>query len=328
MSRMKIIKHLFLIYLLSILCAEAYCMEKEIILTTKTGSLYGTLLTPDNSSPKDIVALFICGSGPTDRDGNSQPLGMVNNSIKYLAEDLCNAGIPSLRYDKRAIAKSAEAMISEDILRFNTYSDDARAWIELLTKDYKQVVIIGHSEGAMLGIMASIDNPMVVSLVLLAGCGRPADVVLKEQLSGQWAILYGESGIAMDTVFSYFDTLKQGKIVSDPPQELYSLFRPSVQPYMISWFAVDPVVEIKKIKVPILIVEGDKDIQVFIKDAELLHQANRNSTKIIIPNMNHVFKECNTMDKAVQMPLYSNPALKNVPQLSECVIEFINKNQF
>ena len=97
---------------------------------------------------------------------------------------------------------------------------------------------------------------------------------------------------------------------------------------MISWFAVDPVLEIKKIKVPILIVEGDKDIQVFIKDAELLHQANRNSTKIIIPNMNHVFKECDTMDIAVQMPLYSNPTLKNVPQLSNCVIEFINKIQY
>lgn len=304
-------------------------MEKEIILKTKTGSLYGTLLTPDDSSPKEIVALFICGSGPTDRDGNSQPLGMVNNSIKYLAEDLCDAGIPSLRYDKRAIAKSAEAMVSEDILRFDTYSYDARAWVELLAKDYKQVVIIGHSEGAMLGIMASIDNPKVVSLILLAGCGRPADKVLKEQLANH-ADAIGEmitEQLAMitDMAFPIIDSLKQGKIVSDVPQALYSMFRPSVQPYLISWFAVDPVVEIKKVTVPILIVQGDKDIQISIKDAELLHQASRNSTKIIIPNMNHVLKRCDTMDTAVQMPLYSNPVLKNVPQLSEYVIEFINR---
>lgn len=325
---MKIIKHLFLIYLLSILGVEAYCMEKEIILKTKTGSLYGTLLTPDDSSPKEIVALFICGSGPTDRDGNSQPLGMVNNSIKYLAEDLCNAGIPSLRYDKRGIAKSAEAMVSEDILRFDTYSDDARTWVELLTKDYKKVVIIGHSEGAMLGIMASIDNPKVVSLGLIAGCGRPADVVLKEQLTNQGEMITEQLALIRDVAFPVIDSLKQGKTVSDVPQALYSLLRPSVQPYLISWFAVDPIVEIKKIKVPILIVQGDKDIQISIKDAELLHQASRNSTKIIIPNMNHVFKECDTMDTAVQMPLYSNPTLKNVPQLSNCVIEFINKIQF
>ena len=304
-------------------------MEKEIILTTKTGNLYGTLLTPDNNLQKEIVALFICGSGPTDRDGNSQPFGMVNNSIKYLAEDLCNAGIPSLRYDKRAIAKSAEAMVSEDILRFDTYSDDACAWIELLAKDYKYVVIIGHSEGAMLGIMASIDNPKVASLVLLAGCGRPADIVLKEQLSDQ-ADALGEMiteqfALIADTAFPIIDSLKQGRTVSDVPQTLYSMFRPSVQPYLISWFAVDPVVEIQKVTVPILIVQGDKDIQISLKDAELLHQASKNSTKIIIPNMNHIFKGCETMDKKAQMPLYSNPTLKNVPQLSEYVIEFINR---
>ena len=319
---MKNVKQLFLICLLSILGIKAYSMEKEITLTTKTGNLYGTLLTPDNNPQKEIVALFICGSGPTDRDGNSQPLRMVNNSIKYLAEDLCNAGISSLRYDKRGIAKSAEAMVSEDILRFDTYSDDARDWIKLLAKDYKQVIIIGHSEGAMLGIMASIDNPKVVSLVLLSGCGRAADLVLKEQLANQGGVMLK---MTTDMAFPIIDSLKQGKTVSDVPQALYALFRPSVQPYLISWFAVDPVVEIQKVTVPILIVQGDKDIQISLKDAELLHQASKNSTKIIIPNMNHIFKGCETMDKNAQMPLYSNPTLKNVPQLSECVIEFINR---
>lgn len=319
---MKNVKHLFLICLLSILGIKAYSMEKEITLTTKTGNLYGTLLTPDNNPQKEIVALFICGSGPTDRDGNSLPLGMVNNSIKYLAEDLYNSGIPSLRYDKRGIAKSAEAMVSEDVLRFNTYSDDARDWIELLAKDYKQVVIIGHSEGAMLGIMASIDNPKVVSLVLLSGCGRAADLVLKEQLANQGGAMLK---MTTDMAFPIIDSLKQGRTVSDVPQAFYALFRPSVQPYLISWFAVDPVVEIQKVTVPILIVQGDKDIQISVEDAELLHQASKNSTKIIIPNMNHVFKWCETMDNEVQMPLYSNPTLKNVPQLSECIIEFINK---
>lgn len=311
-------KQLFLILLLSVFSIEIYCAEKEIVLITKTGNIYGTMLVPENNPASKVIALIICGSGATDRNGNA--LQMQNNSIKYLAEDLCQAGIPTVRYDKWAIGKSASSAISEKDLRFQTYVDDVRSWINKLSRDYTRIVVIGHSEGAMLGILASIDNPKVSSLVLLAGVGRPADEVLKTQLSGQ-------PPMVVDVAFPIIDSLKKGKTVDGVPVMLNSLFRASVQPYLISWFAVNPVAEMKKIKVPVLVVQGDKDIQVSMEDAELLHKSGKNSTKIIIPGMNHVFKECNTLDQMVQLPLYNTPSLKNVPQLSSGIIEFINKHK-
>lgn len=311
-------KHIFLIILLSIISIEAYCTEKDIVLTTKTGDLYGTLLLPDNNSSKDIICLFICGSGPTDRNGNNPQ--MKNNSIKYLAEDLCSAGIPSVRYDKRAIAKSAAAATSEADLRFQTYSEDARSWVDMLAREYRRIVIIGHSEGAMLGILASINCPKVCSLVLLSGVGRSASDVLKAQLADQPQMI-------TDNAYPIIDSLANGHIVKNVPPLLNVLFRASVQPYLISWFAINPVTEIKKIKVPILIIQGDKDIQVTLEDAQLLHNAAPNSVKIIIPDMNHVLKACTTMNKLAQMPLYGNPELKNVPRVSEEILKFIKQEE-
>lgn len=310
---------LSLLIILIVICNKMYGEEKEIILTTKTGNIYGTILIPENKQTKDVIALIICGSGPTDRNGNNQQ--MQNNSIKYLAEDLYNAGIPSVRYDKRAIAKSASSAVSEENLRFTTYADDAREWINMLWKDYKKVIVIGHSEGAMLGILASINNPKISALVLIAGLGRPADEVLKQQLSEQPIL-----AAITDVAFSIIDSLKKGETVNNVPPILNSLFRTSVQPYMISWFAVNPAMEIAKIKNPTLIIQGDKDIQVSVKDAELLHQSAPNSKKIIISNMNHVFKECNTTDIITHISLYNNPNIKNIPQLSSNIINFINES--
>ena len=287
--------------------------ENGIVLKTSTGDIFGSLLTPENDS-KDIVALFICGSGPTDRNGNNSQ--MPNNSIRFLAEDLCNAGIPSVRYDKRGIAASAASGGKEEDLRFSHYVDDARAWIDLLSKNYKRVVVIGHSEGAQTGVLAAIGNPNVAAVVTIAGAGRRLDVVLKAQLSSQSPML-----LAMAEPF--IDSLKNGVTMSDVPPILASLFRPSVQPYLISWFATDPAAEIAKLTVPVLIIQGETDIQTLPEDAILLQKAQPHATMSIIPKMNHVFKECPTTDRILQMQTYMNPNLNNIPTLSPEIIGFI-----
>src|SRR5690606_27508107 len=92
----------------------------------------GTLLVPANLEEMP-VALIISGSGPTDRDGNN-PV-MQNNSLKLLAEALADAGIASLRYDKRGIAASAIPNASESDVTFEDFISDAEGWIDLLKQD-------------------------------------------------------------------------------------------------------------------------------------------------------------------------------------------------
>lgn len=296
------------------LFVNIYGEEKELVLHSPTGDIYGTLLMPDQGTKSDRVVLLICGSGPTDRDGNNPQL--KGNSIKYLAEALCAAGIPSVRYDKRGIAASQKAGASEADLRFTTYVDDAEGWIDLLSKDYKKIIVAGHSEGATIGTLATIARPKVSALVLIAGPARPADEILKNQMADQ-------PQMVKDMIFPMIDTLKKGETIDNVSPMLYSLFRPSVQPYMISWFAVNPAQSLSQVKVPTLIIQGDKDIQVAVEEAELLHQAQPKAQKEIIPTMNHVFKPCETTDKMAQMAVYGNSSIKNCPVFDEAVTRFV-----
>jgi len=244
---------------------------------------------------------------------------MKNNSLKMLAEKLCENGIASLRYDKRGIAASMEAGLSESKLRFENYIDDAVAWIELLKqrKQFSEIIVIGHSEGSLIGMIAS-QKTDVDAYVSIAGVGQSADKTLKEQLKSQ-------PQIVIDAAFPIIDSLVQGKIVENFDPMLNSLFRLSVQPYIISWFKYDPQTEIKKLKIPILIVQGTTDIQVSVDDANKLANANRNSRLEIIEGMNHIFKEA-VLERSQNISTYSQPDLPVKKELIEVIIDFIKNN--
>ncbi len=218
-------------------------------LETKTGILEGSLIVPNekNSVP---VALIIAGSGPTDRDGNNP--AMNNNSLKMLAEALSKNGIATLRYDKRGIGKSQKAGQKEDELRFEHYISDAEAWAELLKNDkrFDRVIIIGHSEGSLIGMIAAQENG-IDKFISIAGPGFSADKSLIEQLKSQPPEVLN---IALPIIYK----LRQGETVDDVNPLLYSLFRPSVQPYMVSWFKYDPAEEIAKLKIPVLIIQFNR----------------------------------------------------------------------
>src|SRR5262249_5311738 len=106
---------------------QAMVTTEPIYLDTPTGKLFGALDLPKSSTPLPI-ALIIAGSGPTDRNGNSPAVSGANNSLMYLAEGLAAQGIASVRYDKRGVAESRKAAVSESDLRFETYIDDAVLW--------------------------------------------------------------------------------------------------------------------------------------------------------------------------------------------------------
>ena len=288
-------------------------LETEVSLKIASGTLHGTLTTPLQFK-KGTVALIIAGSGPTDRNGNN--LAMENNSLKNLAHDLAKNGIATLRYDKRGIAASQQALTREEDLRFEDLVEDAKGWIFQLKQDkkYKKIVVIGHSEGSLIGMLAAKEADQFISL---AGAGKSADLILKEQLNNQPQML-------KDVAFPILDSLKVGKTVDKINPLLQSLFRKSVQPYLISWFKYDPAQELKKLNKPTLLIQGDKDVQVSVEDAKLLAQAVPSAKLVIINKMNHIFKVIEG-DKKENMASYKNPNLPNAMQLTEEITAFIQK---
>ncbi len=289
--------------------------ESPVVLQTSTGDIHGTLAIPkqDNQMP---VALIIAGSGPTDRNGNS--ILTQNDALKKIAHGLADNGIASLRYDKRGIMASGKAMKKESDLRFQDYIDDAAGWIEMLKKDkrFSSVIVIGHSEGSLIGMVAAAQAG-AMKYISIAGAGSPIDKVLLDQLKAGSQELY-------DLAVPVVDSLKQGLTVKKVDIKLFAYFRPSVQPFMMSWLKMNPQEEIKKLKIPVLIIQGTTDLQVPEAEAEKLKAANPKAELFIIPKMNHVLKIVEG-DRAANAATYKDPSLPLAPGLVEKIAGFIKK---
>ena len=288
--------------------------EDSISIKREGKQIFGSIIIPVNNNSRSVV-LIIAGSGPTDRNGNN-PM-MSNNSLKMLAESLASHGIASVRYDKRGVAASLTAGIPEIDLRFEDYVEDAVKWIELLKKDirFDKVLIIGHSEGSLIGMMAA-QTVEISAFISIAGPGEPADLVLKRQLQSQ-------PQFVRDQIFSMIDSLKEGYTLKKVDPSYFALFRPSVQPYMISWFKYDPQSEIQKPDVPILIIQGNADMQVRVEDAKLLNKAAPLARLEIVDGMNHIFKP-SSADRQENIATYSDPDLPIKGELAQVIAEFIS----
>jgi alpha/beta superfamily hydrolase len=276
--------------------------ETNVVLHTGSGDIAGTLTIPVEVKGKMPVALIIAGSGPTDRNGDN-PM-MKNEGLQKLAYGLALNKIASLRFDKRGIAESKNAGKTEADLRFEDYINDARSWIEWLRKDnrFSKVFVAGHSEGSLIGMIAAHNTAQ--GFVSIAGAGRSADKILKEQLAKQPAVV-------KDSSYPIIDSLVLGKTVANVPKMLFALFRPSVQPYMISWFHYDPQAEIKKLTIPVLILQGTNDLQVTEEDANLLAQSNTKAQLLLIKKMNHIFRIVEG-DRKENLATYISPGLPSV----------------
>ncbi|KFF06767.1 alpha/beta hydrolase family protein [Flavobacterium reichenbachii] len=305
---------LFLSFVNAQVKKEQTYKESPIILKINVDQLYGTLTTPDLTK-KYPVALIIAGSGPTDRDGNN-PM-MKNNSLKMLSEALAKNGIASLRFDKRGIGESKSSALTESSLVFENYTEDVKSWINLLKQDkrFSKVIIIGHSEGSLIGMIAGAKADKFISI---AGAGDSADKIIKAQISSK------SMKQIEDMTFPIIDSLKNGNTVKKVDPMLNSLFRPSIQPYLISWFKYNPQTEIKKVTAPILILQGNNDLQVTVKDAENLAQANKNAELVIIDKMNHIMKVIDG-DQQANFASYSNETLPLSETLVNKIVSFIQK---
>ena len=286
--------------------------EETITLQTSAGNIEGTLLLP--SVEKPTIALIIAGSGPTDRDGNSGGLKM--NYLKMLAEGLYENNIASIRYDKRGIGASVMPGLKEDDLTFSDFISDAELWMDKIMDDsrFGDIVVIGHSEGSLIGMIAS-QNKQPNKFISIAGPGITMLATIRRQLKDQPPYILSMSEPILEK-------LEKGQTVDSVPPLLNSLFRQSVQNYLISVSKYDPLVEISKLKCPVMIVQGTTDIQIEVLDAEKLAESNKNSKLLIIEGMNHILKEA-PENRLLNIQTYGNPDLKIKEGLVDSISKYI-----
>ena len=292
--------------------------SSEQALTQEVGgvTLTGMLLAPA-ASGRIPVALIIAGSGPTDRDGNSALLPGHNDSLKMLAEALARQGIASLRYDKRGLGGSRAGVKSESALRFGDLVDDAAAWIARLKADprFSRVVVIGHSEGSLVGMLAAA-RAGADGFVSLAGPADRQSDILRKQVAGKLP-----PPLAQDNE-RILASLERGETAAEVPPVLAAWYRPSVQPYLISVYKFVPAREIAALRAPVLIVQGTTDIQVGVDQARALKAARPDAVLLIVPGMNHVLKAvpANVADPVAS---YGDPTLPLHPQLAPPIVDFV-----
>jgi alpha/beta hydrolase family protein len=298
--------------LLFFISLEAFSQEKnyDSLQVSIDPEVQGTLLSPkgENQPP---LAILIAGSGPTNRDGN-QAL-FKNNSLKYLAEGLAQKGIATFRYDKRVIAQINKATVQEEKMTFEDEVNDALLVVNHFKDKYKKIILIGHSEGALIGLLVA-QKVVVSKFVSISGAGNSSATLIEEQIGKNAPQLKEESQ-------KIISQLRKGELVDNISPYLAPVFRKSVQPYLISWFKYEPAKEITKLQIPILIVQGTNDLQVEDKEAQLLKEAQPKAQLLLIEGMNHVLKKVKTLEENQQS--YLNPDLPISGELVEGIASFI-----
>lgn len=292
-------------------------LQRPIELNTGNGVLYGSLLLPQQATPPPVV-LIIAGSGPTDRDGNNPAGGRIDN-LKRLAQLLAGEHIASVRFDKRGVAASQPATPDERNLSVEAYVADTVAWAHKLKADprFGPLILLGHSEGALIATLAA-EQAGASAVISLSGSGRPVAEVIREQLAQRLPPAQLAQGTAL------LDSLQAGQTSLNVPVPLRQVFRPTVQPYLISLLRQDPAAAFAQLKVPALIIQGRNDVQVDVADAELLKAAKPDAQLVLIDGMNHTLR-ISPRDISGQRETYQNPELPLARELGQRIVAFIRQ---
>lgn len=271
----------------------------------------GTLFTPIAEENPPLV-IFVQGSGPTDRNGNQS--FMKNDSFKKLARELAEKGIASFRFDKRILQMQALGIQEEDI-RFDDFITDASSAIDYFKEldGFGKLVVLGHSQGSLVGMVAAREK--ADAFISIAGAAQPIDTIITQQIALQAPGL--KEGVQQS-----FREIRENGITTNYNPVLESVFRPSVQPFIHSWMMYNPEEEIAKLEIPVLLINGSKDLQVSESEAEKLKEAKKESQLLILEGMNHVFRKIEGGDLE-NSKSYNEPALPLHPQLTPAIVEFI-----
>lgn len=316
---------IILALLLTAIAATAAAHEEPLRVERPWGTMHGTLLAPERSG--DAVVLLIAGSGPTDRNGNSGGT-LTTNSYLLLARALESEGIASFRYDKRGVGASRFARpqeVRQEELRFEDFIEDTAAWIApLRERGFGRIILAGHSEGALIALEVAAQRPdEVTAVVSLAGAGYPIDEILLAQLGRE--LISFNPGLLLRTQ-SILAAIKAGKTVTDIPPLLQPVFPAAVQPYLSSWMRYDPRESVRHVSQPLLILNGDNDIQISADNAEALAAAQPAARKIIVAGMTHLLKTSEVTDPRQQkITHYMNPSIPISEELVGHLAAFVRE---
>jgi len=297
----------------------ALAASTGVFVETATGTLNGTLETPDGAPGSVPVVLIVAGSGPTNRDGSNAG-GVSVTPYRQLAGALAARGIASVRYDKRGVAGSALSAKVGDQPAFTTYVDDVAAWVTKLRADrrFSRVVVVGHSEGSLLALLAAAEVP-VDGIVSLEGAGRPALDVIVEQMTA--ASTPPDEVAAAKTIAS---EIRDGKDPGAVPSDLQPLFPHYLRTYEQQWFSTDPTAASRAVAAtPLLVVQGGKDIQVSEVDGQRIAAAHPGASYRMFPSMNHVLLDVAGNDRAANLAAYNDTSLAIDPLMVDTVAAFV-----
>jgi alpha-beta hydrolase superfamily lysophospholipase len=286
--------------------------EREVTFLGAGGAkLAGTLTLPSQPAGAKFPGIIIVtGSGPVDRNGNVGA-EFQTNLYKQIAENLAKQGIASLRYDKRGIGGSAanvDPAKVADLAAWENFVDDVSACFRCLQQqkeiDPARTGMLGHSEGGLL-VLESADRlrwyrrPPVV-LVLASTAGRTIDVVIHEQLVRALTVQHAtpeQSKFFLDKNAAITGAIrKTGKVPLDVPAGLAALYPSYIGKFYLGELKADPAKLAAKFPGPVLILQGEKDVQVSAKaDAPALDKALKSRTGdahtlAVIPGVSHNLK--------------------------------------
>jgi alpha/beta superfamily hydrolase len=271
----------------------------------------GTLLVPESIENPPLV-IIIAGSGPTDRNGNQS--FMKNDMLKKLAERLSENGIATFRYDKRVV-KQLKTRTFDKNIRFDDFVTDAKSVVTYFKPSYSSITIAGHSQGSLVGLLAT--EAGVDRFISLAGAGNPIDQIILEQIT-KTAPFFTE-----DTK-RVLEILKSGKTTTEFPPALASIFSLDIQPFMSNWMQYNPQKRIESLEIPVLIINGTRDLQVSTTEAQLLKDHKADAEIVIIENMNHLLFEING-DDLVNTKSYNELSHPIMPEVITAMVNFIQK---
>ncbi|AOJ42088.1 hydrolase [Burkholderia lata] len=295
-------------------------MQTEIEAPGPAGPLKGTLLSPGTGDAP--VVLIVPGSGSTDRNGNA-PSWLHASTYRLLAEGLLGQGIASVRIDKRGMYGSAQAVPDANDVTIDEYATDIHSWVAAIRArtGASSVWVLGHSEGGLVALLAARQSADIAGLILVSAAGRPLGPVLRQQLQSNPA-----NAPVLENALSILESLEAGERVEathiDPA--LMPLFRPQVQRFLMSELTIDPAALLAGYRKPVLIVQGARDIQVTVQDAELLRRANPQAEMALIADANHALKTVRTADLQENLAAYSNPDLPLADGVVEAISAFVH----
>ena len=288
--------------------------------TGPQGPLAGTLLDAGVRAP---VVLIIPGSGPTDRDGNN-PLGVTAAPYRLLAEALATKGVSTVRIDKRGLGGSKAAVADGNKVTIADYATDTHNWVASIRKRTGQrcVWLLGHSEGSLIALAAAQQPHGICGVISVSGAGRRLSDVIREQLRANPA-----NAPLLDSAMTALDVLESGQHVgvSAMHPALQKLFAPQVQDYLIDMFRQNPASLAAALKVPLLIVQGERDLQVSTADAKALAASQPKARLVLLPQMNHVLKDVATDDRAANLATYADSSLPVDRDAVEAIAGFVKR---